>query len=291
MSGKSVVDLISYGVNQLRQAGALSPRLDAELILAHVLEKDRYFIYMNPGYRPGDDAERRFCDLLNQRVKGKPVQYIVGRQEFMGLDFLVNPSVLIPRPDTELLVESVLDWLKEYEKETTVVLADIGTGSGAIAVSMAYYSSNTRIIATDVSIEAIEVAEYNARKHGVEERIEFVQGDLFQPLEKLNLQCRLDGIITNPPYITEEEMDNLQREVKVEPRLALYGGKDGLDFYRRIAVQAPAYLVPGGLLAMEIGYNQADSVAGIIKETGKFEPVKVLKDLEDRDRVVFSTAV
>jgi release factor glutamine methyltransferase len=188
-------------------------------------------------------------------------------------------------------VESVLDWLKEYEKETTVVLADIGTGSGAIAVSMAYYSSNTRIIATDVSIEAIEVAEYNARKHGVEERIEFVQGDLFQPLEKLNLQCRLDGIITNPPYITEEEMDNLQREVKVEPRLALYGGKDGLDFYRRIAVQAPAYLVPGGLLAMEIGYNQADSVAGIIKETGKFEPVKVLKDLEDRDRVVFSTAV
>lgn len=289
MSGKSVVDLISYGVNQLRQAGALSPRLDAELILAHVLEKDRYFIYMNPGYRPGDDAERRFCDLLNQRVKGKPVQYIVGRQEFMGLDFLVNPSVLIPRPDTELLVESVLDWLKEYEKETTVVLADIGTGSGAIAVSMAYYSSNTRIIATDVSIEAIEVAEYNARKHGVEERIEFVQGDLFQPLEKLNLQCRLDGIITNPPYITEEEMDNLQREVKVEPRLALYGGKDGLDFYRRIAVQAPAYLVPGGLLAMEIGYNQADSVAGIIKETGKFEPVKVLKDLEDRDRVVFST--
>ncbi|MBA1334094.1 MAG: Peptide chain release factor N(5)-glutamine methyltransferase [Firmicutes bacterium] len=290
MSGKTVAELIDYGVRELRERGKPSPRLDVELILAHVLGKDRLFLYMNPGLLPGFEAEREFCRLIGERIRGKPVQYIIGRQEFMGLEFDVSSGVLIPRPDTEVLVESVIEWIKDSGRHNAV-LADLGTGSGAIAVSLAYYIPDARVVAVDVSQEALEVAAHNAAKHGVSRRIRFVRGDLLEPFKAMGLEGGLDGIVSNPPYIPEEDMKGLQDEVKNEPALALCGGSDGLDCYRRIAAGAPLYLARGGILAVEVGYNQAGDVAGIVGATGKFGPARVIRDLEGRERVVFFVTI
>lgn len=290
MSGKTVAELIDCGVRELREEGKSSPRLDTELILAHVLGKDRLFLYMNPGLLPGPAAEREFCRLIGERAAGKPVQYITGRQEFMGLEFEVSSAVLIPRPDTEVLVESVIEWVRESGRHNAV-LADLGTGSGAIAVSLAHYIPDTRVVAVDISREALEVAARNAAKHGVSGRICFARGDLLEPLKAMGLEGGLDGIVSNPPYIPEEDMKDLQDEVKSEPALALCGGPDGLECYRRIADGAPLYLGRGGILAVEAGYGQASDVAGIVGATGRFAPARIIKDLEGRERVVFFAAI
>lgn len=290
-------EMAGRGFIRLEQAGVESPRLDAELLLARVLGRNRIFLHLNPDFRPGDGAEREFLALVERRAAGEPLQYLTGVQEFMGLEFIVNPSVLIPRPDTETLVEAVLDWLEACRKTRSVPgptavavqALDLGTGSGAIAVSLAFYCSGLEVKAVDISPEALGVARENARRHGVAERVQFLEGDLFSPFKRTG--TRFDLIVSNPPYVSGETMRGLQREVRHEPRDALYGGFDGLDFYRRIAAGSTAHIKRGGLLAVEVGYDQAGAVQDIFLKTGAFTGVKIIRDLAGRDRVALATTL
>jgi release factor glutamine methyltransferase len=225
------------------------------------------------------------------------VQYLTGVQEFMGLEFAVNPSVLIPRTDTETLVEAVLGRLEACRKTRStqppqaaaVLTLDLGTGSGAIAVSLAYYCKGLSVKAVDISAEALRLARENALRHGVADRVEFIQGDLFSPFEGTGI--RFDLIVSNPPYISGEGMDRLQREVRHEPPHALHGGADGLDFYKRIAADSSRHIIRGGLLAVEIGHDQAEAVQSILDQTGAYTGIEVVRDLAGRDRVVLGTAL
>ena len=303
MKGNTVRELAAKGVDRLRRAGVESPRLDAGLLLAKVLDKDRHFLHVNPDYCPDVGVEAEYYALLNRRAAGEPLQYLTGIQEFMGLVFTVNPSVLIPRSDTETLVEEVLDRLKGYRgmgvSETPetpgsgmdgdrVLGLDLGTGSGAIAVSLACYFAGLYVKAVDISPEALRVAQKNAVRHGVADRIDFLRGDLFSPFEGTGQ--KFDLIVSNPPYISGKEMRELQREVLHEPQSALYGGSDGLCFYKKIVAGAPEFLKRGGLLAVEIGYDQAAAVIDLLNQTGVFKYTEVVKDLAGRCRVVLAAA-
>jgi release factor glutamine methyltransferase len=297
MKQDTVRDLAQRGFTRLRQAGVDSPRLDAELLLAKALGKDRVFLHLNPDFCPEDEAVREFLTLVERRAAGEPVQYLTGVQEFMGLEFAVNPSVLIPRTDTETLVEAVLGRLEACRKTRStqppqaaaVLTLDLGTGSGAIAVSLAYYCKGLSVKAVDISAEALRLARENALRHGVADRVEFIQGDLFSPFEGTGI--RFDLIVSNPPYISGEGMDRLQREVRHEPPHALHGGADGLDFYKRIAADSSRHIIRGGLLAVEIGHDQAEAVQSILDQTGAYTGIEVIKDLAGRDRVVLGTAL
>lgn len=297
MKQDTVRDLAQRGFTRLRQAGVDSPRLDAELLLAKALGKDRVFLHLNPDFCPEDEAVREFLTLVERRAAGEPVQYLTGVQEFMGLEFAVNPSVLIPRPDTETLVEAVLGRLEACRKTRStqppqaaaVLTLDLGTGSGAIAVSLAYYCKGLSVKAVDISAEALRLARENALRHGVADRVEFIQGDLFSPFEGTGI--RFDLIVSNPPYISGEGMDRLQREVRHEPPHALHGGADGLDFYKRIAADSSRHIIRGGLLAVEIGHDQAEAVQSILDQTGAYTGIEVVRDLAGRDRVVLGTAL
>ncbi|MFH1189541.1 MAG: peptide chain release factor N(5)-glutamine methyltransferase [Candidatus Omnitrophota bacterium] len=216
-----------------------------------------------------------------------PIQYVIGSAEFCGLDFRVDERVLIPRPETELLVESVerLAACRLFHGNRVDIL-DLCTGSGNIAVSLAVRSltngiTNCKIVASDISADALEVAARNAECNGVGGKIEFVHSDLFS-----DISSRFDIIVSNPPYIAESEFPSLQEEVLREPRIALHGGVDGLDFYRRIFGRIPEYLKPGGHAAVEIGYLQKDAVAGIIADGGAFEAVEAVRDHNGIDRVI-----
>jgi release factor glutamine methyltransferase len=278
--------MVNYGSKQLAMGGAGSPRLDAELILARVIGRDRLFLYTNPDHRINTGERDEYLALIAERIRGKPVSYITGTREFMGLDFKVNPSVLIPRPETETLVEAVLERLGGPVKEEITAL-DLGTGSGAIAVSLARYHGGIRVKAVDISQKALEAAAANAKKHGVEDRVEFLKGDLFSPFEGTGI--RFDVIVSNPPYISRDGMAGLQREVRFEPEDALYGGPDGLCFYKKIVFDAPYYSKMGALLAVETACDKAQAVQDIFEKSDAYTDISVLKDLAGRDRVVLGT--
>ena len=204
----------------------------------------------------------------------------------MGLNFYVNEDVLIPRPDTEVLVEYVISYGKNLSIGPSTIL-DIGTGSGAIAVSLAKYIDKAKVTAVDIHAGALLVAKKNAATHGVAHRIELVQGDLFTPLMDFKVKPKFDIIVSNPPYIPRDDIGGLEAQVKdFEPLQALDGGRDGLDFYRRLAKDAPAFLKDDGLWAVEVGYNQAHQVAAILKEQGSYNSIDFIKDLSGYNRVV-----
>lgn len=228
---------------------------------------------------------REYLALVERRAVGEPLQYITGRQEFYGLDFIVTPDVLIPRPETEFLVERVIKLVRESRNETPVIV-DLGTGSGCIAVALALHLPGARVIATDISNAALDVARANAERHGARDRIEFVEGDLLAPLLQRNLEAAVDILATNPPYVDVDKPELIQREVSEwEPRSALFGGTDGLDFYRRLLVDAPRYLKPRGYLVCEIGYGQLDAILELI-ERSMLELVDVTHDLQGLPRTL-----
>ena len=218
--------------------------------------------------------------MMNTIEPYTPVQYIVGSQRFCGLDFSVDERVLIPRPETESVVEAVLSQSIQLKTQGLKVL-DLCTGSGNIVVSLARFNESYRMTASDISPGALDVARSNAAKHAVRGRIEFVQSDLFT-----NIGDKFDIIVSNPPYIARGEFDGLQKEVLKEPRIAQDGGEDGCDFYRRIISGSPRYLKKGGHLIMEIGFGQRRAVEGIFHGTDEFEIVEVIKDFNGIDRVV-----
>ena len=211
-----------------------------------------------------------------------PLQYIIGKEKFFGLDFIVNDDVFIPRPETEILVNTVLDTVNEHlTPNTEPRILDLCTGSGCIAISLTKNVHNCKIFASDVSEKALEIAKENARLNGVGDRITFVSSDLFK-----DIKGKFDIIVSNPPYIAEHEFETLQKEVLKEPRLALSGGTDGLDFYRRIFNEAPRYLEKCGYCITEIGYGQRQVIKDIIEKTASFELIEVKEDQYNIDRVI-----
>lgn len=264
------------------EKGVENPRLDAEVLLSHVLKKDRIYLYVYFDQPLEEKELAAFRAAVKQRAARLPVAYITGSKEFMGLEFQVTPAVLIPRPDTEILVETALGLLKEVENPE---ILDIGTGSGAICVSMLVNLKSAKGTTVDISPDAIAVAQENADKHQVSERLTFCLGDLFSPV----VGRKFYAILSNPPYIPKEDITQLTPEVRQEPNLALDGGVDGLDFYRRIIEEGQHYLAPGGFIAMEVGIGQASLVAELAEKTGFFTVSNIVKDYGGIERVVVLT--
>jgi len=256
---------------------------EAELLFTHILDSDRLSLYLDRDRPLGKDKSGFVSRVLKRRISGEPLQYILGEVEFMGLDFKVTPDVFIPRPETEVLVETILKQIPDpgwgYPK--TAVL-DLGTGSGCIAISLAKFLNNTKITATDISERALKIASANAALNRGE--LDFRKGNLFQDA-RLELDS-YDLIVSNPPYIPSGEFKYLQPEIKFEPSIALDGGSDGLDFYRRIIAQSPLYLKGGGLLIMEIGLRQAQAIKDILEGSLNFAIMAIVKDYNNMDRVV-----
>ena len=281
--GSRIADVLGRAAARLREAGSGTPGLDAELLLMEAFGWSREDLYRNPeGGLPGPRAER-FESLVSRRTRGEPVAYITGWQEFWSLEFRVTPEVLIPRPETEHLVETVLNFLAPRPGPCRIL--EIGTGSGAIAVSLAKECARTEVWATDVSAAALDVARGNARRHGVERRIHWLRGDLLDPVQ--GLPGGFDVLVSNPPYIPSGHLPGLQRDVRDwEPGLALDGGVDGMDFYRGIVRDGVCRLREGGLLAVEIGAEQGDEVSRLFSSHGELCQVRIRPDYSGLPRVV-----
>ena len=265
--------LLQTGRELLKQQGIADADVDAWYLLAHVFKLKRTDLLLQGDYFAEEDGKNRYLELLQKRADHIPLQHITGTQEFMGLEFMVNEHVLIPRQDTETLVEEVLN----YCEDKTVL--DMCTGSGCIILSLAKLRRLKRAVGVDLSQQALQVATKNALAHNV--RIEWIQSNLFD-----NVEGSFDILVSNPPYIPSSDIEELMPEVKeYEPRMALDGSKDGLEFYRCISKEAKRHLNPDGLLFYEIGYNQGDAVKKILTEEG-FTDIMIKKDLGGHDRVV-----
>jgi len=272
-------DLLRRAVDDLTRAGIPEARLDAEILLAEARSLSRAVLRARLDDAPDAVSEARFAARIARRMQHEPVAYIVGRQAFYGLDFAVDRRVLIPRPETELLVECALAWLAA---RGAAVVADVGTGSGAIAVSLAVHAPDARISALDRSPGALDVARANAARHGFAARIDFRESDLLSGAPE-----RIDLIAANLPYITPAEWPDLARGIAdYEPRMALDGGAEGLDLFRRLFAQAPANLAPGGALMLEIGWTQARAVSALAQAAFPAAAVRVRRDDADLERLV-----
>lgn len=259
-----------------------TPKLDTEILLQKALgDVDRLYIQLNLDKKLSDEELKCFNEMINDRLNGRPIAYIVKNREFMALNFYVEEGVLIPRPDTEPLVEEVIE-LSKGMKDVTIV--DIGTGSGAISVSLAKYIKNSYVYSLDISDKALSIGKKNAVNNEVDDKIEFIKSDVFTGIKDRNL--KLDIIVSNPPYIKKEDIKTLHTQVKdYEPYIALEGGEDGLDFYRTITEESLKYLKSNGILAFEVGHDQANDVCTIMKNHG-YKKIYTKKDLQGIDRVV-----
>lgn len=283
---ETVGTILRWASEYLSSCKVPNPYIDAEYLLAHALGCQRKDLLIYPERTLTPEEMERFRDIVARRARREPLQYIMGEVEFRGRIFKVNTDVLIPRPETELLVEEAINCMNEGD----ITVLDLCTGSGCIAISIAKELPYSRVYAVDISEGAIAVARENAERHGVEERVIFLTGDLFEAIEPLGLDGEIDLIISNPPYVSRKEMEGLQPEIRgYEPVQALYGGEDGLDFYRRIIEDAPFYLSHAGLLIMETGYGQAACVKSLLEEEGVFTQIGIKKDLAGIDRIIKAT--
>ncbi|MBR2215789.1 MAG: peptide chain release factor N(5)-glutamine methyltransferase [Selenomonadaceae bacterium] len=276
--------VLKWTTEYLASKGVETARLDTEVLLSHVLQKPRIYLYVHfdEPLQKGELAVLR--ELIKKRAARMPVSHILGRREFMGLTFKVTTDTLSPRPETEILVEAAKNRLKnEIAATEPVIFADIGTGTGAIALSLLNLLSEARAVAVDISPTALAVAKENAENLGLSERVEFLPGDLTAPLGSR----RFAAILANPPYIPEHEIEGLSPEVKnYDPRLALAGGQDGLDFYRRLVAEGQKNLLPGGFMAFEVGLGQAEKVRGLATQAGGLRDSQILPDYAGIPRVV-----
>jgi release factor glutamine methyltransferase len=278
----TVLALIRWADERFKKEGIPTPRLDAEVLLAETLGLDRVGLYTHFDQPLQPDELARFKQLILRRLRREPVAYILGRKEFWSLPIRVSPDVLIPRPETEILVAEALKVLAPVGKEDLRLL-EIGTGSGAISIALAREQPAARITASDISPKALSVAKENAEHNGVREQIRFLQGDLFQPVPKGET---FDVVVSNPPYITQAEISSLLPEVRdYEPRVALNGGKDGLDFFRRALPSVSEYLRPGGWFLAEMGAGQDSRVLKIAEKNRDLDSFGFAKDLSGITRV------
>lgn len=258
-----------------------SPRLDAELLLAHVLHKQRIYLYTDFDLIVEPSELSLYREYIKKRVSGVSTAAIIGEKEFMGLTFKVNEDVLIPRPDTETWLEKIIQY---HRNEQGLYVADLGTGSGAILLSFLYYCREDTGVGVDISEKALAVAEENGKNLKMDDRVTWRRGDYLTALEEGEL---FDGILTNPPYIPTGDIRGLAEEVRHEPMNALDGGADGLTFYRKLAEGAAEHLKDGGFLAAEFGIHQAADVVKLLKETGKFDSFEVITDYGGIERAVY----
>lgn len=304
--GVSVRAALKEGISRLRAANVPSDALAAELLLMHTLGRDRTWLYSHPDAPIDAAAIENYLALVDRRAAGEPTQYLTGKQEFWGLEFEVNPSVLIPRPETEHVVEVALERLKRPAKDqergadlaasgrnAPLRIADVGTGSGCIAVALAHELPRTTIVATDISEAALAVARRNATRHDVADRIQFIQCDLLEglavrpPLATRQSSLPFNLIVGNPPYISRDEADSLQREVRDhEPHAALFGGTAGTEIYGRLIDQSAAAFVPGGILVLELGHTSAPRVQALLTESPVWTAVEITNDLAGIPRVI-----
>ncbi len=276
----SVLELLRWTTDYFRAKGIDTARLDAEILLGFALGSDRLRLYLDFEKPVLPEERTRFRELVKRRAEERvPVAYLTGVREFWSLTLAVTPDVLVPRPETETLVEAVLAELPDVEAESTAF--DLGTGSGAIALALAKERPKLRVVAGDISPAALAVAERNATTHGLADRVRFVAGDGFASV----LGERFDVIVSNPPYLAEAEAGSLAPELAHEPRAALYAGPDGGALLRKIICEAPMFLAPGGLLALELSPEQADEMTQCL-ERGGYEGPKLHRDLGGRPRVV-----
>jgi release factor glutamine methyltransferase len=281
----TISQALAEGSRHLNAAGVEQELLTAGLLLRHVMGVDRTYLLTRLEEQIAEVAYHAYLALVERRAAGEPLQYLTGHQEFYGLDFVVTPAVLIPRPETEFLIEQVTRLVRE-SKEDSPLIVDVGTGSGCIAVTLAVQLPAARLIATDASRAALEVARTNSERHCVRERIEFIDGDLLEPLSVRGLEGAVDLLASNPPYVEDESRELLQREVlEWEPPGALFGGPGGVEFYRRLLADGLKYLKPGGYLVIEIGFGQLDSITDMAIRSS-WELVDAIADLQGIPRTL-----
>jgi len=270
---------IKQATDRLQPRARGDARLDAETLLMHVLGRDRAYLYAHPELELPSRELERYKESLERRAAGEPLQYITGHQEFWGLDLLVSPAVLIPRPETEHVVETLLEVLGVTESPRIV---DVGTGSGCIALAIASEMPTATVEAVDVSTEALGIAQKNAHRLGLAPRVHFAQSDLLQ--KYLSAGPAFDAVVSNPPYVGQQEVDKLQIEVREhEPHCALFGGEQGLDIYRRLVPEAHQVLKTGGWLVMEIGFSQEQAIHHCLRD---WRDLRSITDLNGIPRVV-----
>ncbi|MDH5667723.1 MAG: peptide chain release factor N(5)-glutamine methyltransferase [Nitrospira sp.] len=276
--------LLAWARQALERAGVETATQESRWLVAHALGLEQHHLASQAEQSVADDRRAQAEALVSRRSAREPLQYILGTQEFCGLEFRVTPAVLIPRPETELLVQEALR-VVDFNKEA--VLIDVGTGSGCVAITLATILGQARVIGVDRSVEALAVARENAERHGVADKVEWVESDLLSSLREHGLKGTVEVIVSNPPYIAETDWMGLQPEVReFEPRSALVGGPTGTEYHERLLGESAEFLAPGGTLVMEIGQGQLPAVRKSAEQTGRYEPLRVVKDEAGIDRVV-----
>lgn len=282
MSGSeiwTIKKLIQWTAGYFRNHGVEEARLDAEILLGYVLGRPRIYLYTNYDQIMNKEELARYRELIRRRAAGYCTAVLIGEKEFMGIPFRVNEHVLVPRPDTEAWLEKVI---QRFRNLPDISMLDLGTGSGALAVSFLYYCKEAWGVAVDISEKALETAKTNGERAGISDRVEFRRGDF---LDALREDEQFDVILSNPPYIPSGDIDGLAEEVRREPRIALDGGPDGLKFYRTLGEKAVRFLRPGGLLAAEVGIGQAETVRTFF-ENGGLTDIEIIPDYGGVDRAV-----
>jgi release factor glutamine methyltransferase len=279
----TVLKLLQWTTDYFQRNNVPEPRTSAEVLLAHVLAEDRLFLYLNYD-RPMETSElAAYRACIKRRLEGEPNQYITGLQEFWSLPLRVSPDVLIPRPETEVLVEAVVEFLDKADPNVDIL--DLGTGSGAIAIALARELPAARIVAADLSMAALRLAQENAKSNQVDERIFFVRGDMFGAIPGGSQKFKV--VVTNPPYISHADILELPREIRdFEPHQALEGGPDGLTAIRHIIAETPTVLSQAGALFMEMGADQAESVSALVTDSQHYQSYRIIKDYSGLDRVL-----
>ncbi|MCP9454730.1 MAG: peptide chain release factor N(5)-glutamine methyltransferase [Nitrospira sp.] len=284
MESQTIGALLGWARGTLKDAGIDNAEQESQWLITHALGMKSHQLVARREQSVAEELWARATSLVTRRSAREPLQYILGTQEFCGLEFCVTPAVLIPRPETELLVQEVLR-IVDLNHEDVVV--DVGTGSGCVAVTLATILAKARILAVDRLPDALAVAQANAKRHGVLHRIEWMEGDLLAPLEERGLKGKVDIIVSNPPYLSEAEWEQLPPEVRqFEPRSALVAGPTGTEYHERLLRDSLSYLTPSGTLVMEIGCGQLPTVCRLIEASGGYGPVRVVKDETGIDRTV-----
>lgn len=282
----NIKQALEYGIELLNKNNIESPNLKTRMLLANILNKNKEYLLIHDTEELNISNINKYKEDIQKLANGTPIQYIINKQEFMGLEFYVDKNVLIPQPDTEILVEEVINICKEQNANKKIKILDLCTGSGAIGVSIANNIKNCEMTLLDISYDALKIAQRNSVivetiGDSQKSNIKTIQSDLFEKIEE-----KFDVIVSNPPYIETKTIQTLDKEVQMEPKLALDGGEDGLDLYRRIIKEAYKYLNNNGTLALEIGYNQKDKVINLIKASNMYKDIYSKKDLSNNDRIV-----
>ncbi|MGN1270853.1 MAG: peptide chain release factor N(5)-glutamine methyltransferase [Clostridia bacterium] len=282
----NIKQILDYGIIILKESNIEEPILKARMLLANILNQPKEYLLIHETEELNLNDTNKYKEGIKKLVNNMPIQYIINKQEFMGLEFYVDENVLIPQPDTEILVEEVIKICKEihfHNKNKKIKILDLCTGSGAIGISLKKYIQNSEITLSDISNKALEIAKKNCINIIGNTEINIIESDLF---EKIDVNNKFDIIVSNPPYIETKTIQTLDKEVQKEPKLALDGGEDGLNLYRRIIKKAHNYLSDNGILVLEIGYNQKDKVINLIRTSNMYREVYSKKDLSNNDRIV-----